>query len=1201
MKKKSFYKIVIVLLVFVSLILTTYNPLTNIELKADCSAVNGVTLNENSNKRFSDDNPRNMHTIISFSNSFESTSSFIKSPTPLELITYSDKVSIKAINSPSEGTEYFRGASITVEGVLRSAAPNDYWDGETVEIYYNLTKDEFEIDPDLYRSSEHFLGTAITNSQGEFSFTISTSLSSADITSKTGEITIFSWFDGNPEKNRGAGSAGSTTVIVYGIVKLTVTKDVTNPNLPYSFTTKVLFDNNTAVSLADSTNYNLNITWEDAGTHTNANYSFTSNMHTYTNTAPATIQSVYYRAYYDTTQLGLSYFFTNTEKNTLLYLTASDQTTENIYINAYYIIETGLTNDDVEIPLDSTITLFANVTNSTGLVDADYNITVRFYNGNTLYNTTVVKTNSTGAIELFHIVSKDNIADITITNAFYIEFDADTDEFGGSTINPDSLGSTLSVFINQSIIVLNNPDVFYTEGLGITYNIYLVDQYGRNASSADVQVVFPGLATRTLTTGANGVTRTSTIPTYVDKTQNKTISISVLEKDGGTYIYYVGNGGTVTNETIFNMYYELTLTLKGPYDLDITDGEDVSYFNNTFNNYFQTGEYNLTVIDEFGRNPVGAPFSINFEGELISGFVTSDVNVISLTINATELLDLNAPADLSLSASAGAASNVYTIEQTISIYGPDLTAPTITSELLNPNPLTTTVPIYEVEIRVWASDEGTGIRSIVVFYTILDENRISVLSDSINLNLQAAGYYNGSLPSNQTYAKGYLQYYIVATDYAGHGLDESGNRQADGSFWYDPDYGLDTTFYNASNPNEYRIGDYAPPDPQQVANIVQSTDPKNPYVNITVYLNDTTRYTGVENVTLYISRLKQGEITWENLTEVLMTHIPGTNQYFYTLNGTYNYEYQWYYEAFDKAIPNPNVYRSQIYNYSAIDSTPPSVSQITLSSDDDPLFYNSTFIISANIVDSLNDVIVVLLLFEYWNSSSVIFEGEFIMYYQGNDIYAYSISLLTYQNMTTGYGGYSIQYTIYAEDTFGNNNTSSLRSQSVSYPTPPRQDPLGETEGNINVIVWLGISGVVLIIAVLFLWFNRHSISVFTQKQLLQMKIKDYLQAILDDIRRDGAEGKYKRGLLKTWGVLEGIGREYYNIARTRYQTTWEYVKLLGRRSDLDTQLLNVVRIYFEKARYGIEDISEDDFNAGLRALLKIVEQIETGEIKIET
>jgi len=1130
----------------------------------------------------------------------------------------SDNPSIKlSVISPSEGTELYRGQSITVYGQLRSAAPNDYWDGETVEIYYNLTEEQFKVDPDYYRGSDYYVTSVVTDSEGYFTATITTSTSTADFRSKMGNITIFTWFDGNPTLGRGSGSPGSSYVFIYGQLKFDVSYSVTNPGQPYSFTTRIRFDNGT-LAPTSGTSYNLNITWlTDGLTDTAANYSFdASNVHTYSGTAPVTVQTVRYEAYYDSTQLSLNFFVAEgdtTYSKTLLHKVITAETSEQVVVDAYYVTGTGLTADPIEIPLDSYISVYANVTNSSGLVGAGYSVTIKFYHGTTNYNTTVVATNSSGAIEVIHYVDHTNINDITINNAFRITFTADPAEFGGADVTSDSLNSILAANVTTIGIAISDTAVFYTSGLSIDYLVYIQDEFGRNVSSAQFQVTFPGLALTTKATGSGGtVTLSSIIPNYdaIDQTPTKTITVTAQDSVGTTFKYYV-LGAPVQDTDTFNMYYDLTLTLKGPYDADITDGETVSFFNNTYYSIFQTGDYyNLTVVDEWSRNPVGAPFSITLGGQTVSGTVSAVNNFIELNpdFDPTTGLNLSEPGTFQLTASAGEGNYIGSISHSITIYGPDNIAPTIISEVLSPNPFLTIShsPYFDVNFNISASDVGTGIRSVIIWYKVLESDNSTLKRDwaSIILIDQGGGIWSGTISTTTDDSLCYIHYYIVVQDYAGYGLYENGTRQSVAQ--YNESFGWETFLYNSSNPKSYQVGDYEAPVQEAVPTEIESPDPTNPYLNITVYVNDSLIYTDISSVLIFINRTEEGgatEINWVNGAE--MTNIPGTNAWFYQLDAEYNYHYTWYYVAYDNALPTPNSYKSQSWSYEAIDDTPPTMFSISVNPSSG-LTWNSSLNFSLRVTDDKVGVGYVLLHLNYTYPNGSEFVSLQLNMTQVGTTSEYIANLSLSNYVLDVYGTYNLTYYFQAFDLLGNNASTNIVQLSVSNPAPPDQPPIGDPNNpsggsSIGGIVGGAVGGIIALIIILFLWFNRHSIKNYAQQQTLRRRLRDYLREILEDIKRDGAEGRYKEGVVKTWQVIEGIGREFFDTPRFKHQTTLEYSRILARRGKIDFSIMNTLSEYFEKARYSTEAITETDFNAAVHALMKVISQLETGEMEIET
>ncbi|GAG88120.1 unnamed protein product, partial [marine sediment metagenome] len=84
-------------------------------------------------------------------------------------------------------------------------------------------------------------------------------------------------------------------------------------------------------------------------------------------------------------------------------------------------------------------------------------------------------------------------------------------------------------------------------------------------------------------------------------------------------------------------------------------------------------------------------------------------------------------------------------------------------------------------------------------------------------------------------------------------------------------------------------------------------------------------FTDIAYVEIYVNRSVEGSETWEinYIDGASMTHIPGTNQWFYLLDTEYNYEYSWFYIACDNADPDSNQFKSQPRTLSAVDSDAP--------------------------------------------------------------------------------------------------------------------------------------------------------------------------------------------------------------------------------------------------------------------------------------
>jgi len=384
---------------------------------------------------------------------------------------------------------------------------------------------------------------------------------------------------------------------------------------------------------------------------------------------------------------------------------------------------------------------------------------------------------------------------------------------------------------------------------------------------------------------------------------------------------------------------------------------------------------------------------------------------------------------------------------------------------------------------------------------------------------------------------------------------------------------------------------------EQVPTVIISPDPLDPYINITVFTNDSLVFSGMFAVGIVVNITNTVTQVMETVNGViLLTNNPGTNEWEGQLSMDYNYNYSWYYAAVDDASPIRNTYYSYgdygFLTASATDDTGPTIANLDVSYNGSIAEPDSLLNFTATVTDLLVDVDNVTLTILY-NAETY----EFEMVKRGTtDTYEYILDLSDYP--LDEYGNFSLIYTVEAYDTVGNTQSQALSL--TIYNVAPVSPPGGIT-GNIGGIVGGIVGGIIGLIAVLFLWFNRHTLQTYAKKQTFRRRLRDYLREIIEDIKKDGLEGRYKEGLLKTWAVVEGIGREFFDLPRYRSQTPKEFSRLLALKGKIERELLYTLLEYFEKARYGYEEITESDFNSGVRALLKIVDKIEVGEMKIES
>ncbi|MHA1482404.1 MAG: DUF4129 domain-containing protein, partial [Candidatus Heimdallarchaeaceae archaeon] len=778
------------------------------------------------------------------------------------------------------------------------------------------------------------------------------------------------------------------------------------------------------------------------------------------------------------------------------------------------------------------------------------------------------------------------------------------DEFVGSTLTHDSLEGQLAVNITRIDLDLDDAIRYYTTGNSIGYDVALYDEYGNPAQSSSFQLNFPDSIVQpySVSTGSRHID--TVIPDYsTNETQTKTITVTALDVSGADYRYA---GAGVLNNSVFNTYFALILILTDPSGANILDSTTSTVFNSTFWGALDAiSNYTLTVTDQWLRLPEKVNIFITLTNggdvETSNLLITSTKNWVDFTaLNFLSILqDTHAYPGLSLVASGGDYAPATSITHTINIYGPDNNIPTVTGEVVTPDPYDPGIhdPYFNIQFDIYVTDVGTGIRSVEFFFEYLEPIGNTSVGGWQSFALWHVGgdQYRGILNATVAESKYFVLYYIKVTDFAGHGLDEFGDKQTVIALYYDANFGWEGLLYSQSSPNEFQLGDFVEPFEEQVPTIIPSGNPTNPYINITVFINDSIVWSGMENVTLHVN--SHNLVTLVNQTDyivALMTNIPSTNEWFYQLTLQYNFQYEWYYIAYDTALPASNPLSGQMQTVQAVDSDAPAISNVAVAGNVSYITPETVLEFSATVTDILTSVSEVILHITY---NEV--DYNITMTRVGiTDVFEASFDLSEIE--LPDYGNFDLEYYIEAVDAVENSRSTTPVNLVVINANPTTPPPGGIT-GGIGGIIGGVIGGIVAVVAILFLWFNRHSLQTYAKKQTFRRRLHDYLKEIIEDIKRDGLEGRYQEGLLKTWTVVEGIGREFFDLPRYKSQTPWEFSRLLSEKGKIEREIMYTLLSYFEKARYGHEEITENDFNSGLRALLKIVDKIEVGEMKIES
>lgn len=1116
-------------------------------------------------------------------------------------------IGVKQDFYPSEPEDkYVRGTTITVEGRLWGGIEGREWNDETVYLYYNVTKSQYLANQAFYfGNGQYEVGSDLTDSGGLFSIDLVTSTLSSSPFSKVGDINILTWFNGSSVE-RLAGTPGAKNITFFGQMDIQHVAVVTNPSSPYSFTTRIVFDNFTTVQTS-GTSYYLNLDWSGIAYDHSATHVFTAlNNHVYSAIAPGPAEdTVVYLSTYDITQLGINYFVQNGtnpmdgEDYFINPPSSSYSTEETLLVDAYFDFTGTYLKGPQEIQMGSTVDFYANLSSSAGLVSGyDIDVYIR-YGASTTYS----HSNTTdGSGEITFSIYFDPTTYTDITRGISIIFRFYDSDFYPARFTNDTLTTILAVDIGSVTLTLDDNSIFYTTSMSLGFNVEIRDVNNNLAIASRFQLLFPGIGTEEIITATGSEDVTKIVPSYIIQNDFETIVITAMFEDGGTYKYYAP--GSPSDSDSFNIYHSLTLTL---YHLNgtVVSTPSTNEWNTTFWNSFSISSeyYRLTAVDQSGRNPIGAEISITFAGSTANQIVTAGVNYVDWTY--TNLLAASFESYEAylgdLVATGGAMPSPPTITLTVNVFGPDNNAPTIDDIIFSPDPylLVPHDPYYNISLTVVASDVGSGVQNVTLIYGIWDPiGETYVYATFFAMTNVGPNTYQDQITTWSIYNQYEVRIAIYVYDYSGYGVAAGGGLQTNPAEWYDTSIAHRTDLAYPVLPS-YSIGDVYGPVEESSPDFDTSTDPTNPYVDITVYMNDSIVYTGMSEVKIRVDRRNTITDVTESyyISNVSMTNIPGTNQYTYTLDMEYNYEYWVYYIGVDTApIPNdsPLGFYGPVY-VSAIDTTPPDI--IPFSPIYNGTIANPNTIITFNvtITDTQTNVDSVVLSFDITMGDTTYYDNYTVALTRvgTSDVFTVQVDLSDFNFPRSG--TYALLYSVTATDSVGNSDSVS-NSLGV----------LNESSGglgipNLGAIIGGVAGGLVVILAGLFLWFNRHTIQTYAKKQTFKRRLRDYLREIIEDIKKDGLEGRYKDGLLKSWSVLEGIGREFYDLPRYRSQTPTEFGRLLAYRGKIESELINTLLFYFEKARYGFEEITEKDFNAGVRALLKLVDKIEVGEMKIES
>ena len=167
--------------------------------------------------------------------------------------------------------------------------------------------------------------------------------------------------------------------------------------------------------------------------------------------------------------------------------------------------------------------------------------------------------------------------------------------------------------------------------------------------------------------------------------------------------------------------------------------------------------------------------------------------------------------------------------------------------------------------------------------------------------------------------------------------------------------------------------------------------------------------------------------------------------------------------------------------------------------------------------------------------------------------------------------------TIISTDAEGNVHTTTLTSGQVIGETT---DEEGDSSNALIIII-----GFVGGLSLLILYYQRHNIKEVLARRARAKRVQGTLRELTDEIKRLGAEGKYKRAILLTWEALERVSREIIQAPRSYNQTAREFASYLSTVTIVDRETLLTLSASYETAKYGRDPPTHDDWDDAVKAL----------------
>ncbi|OLS18940.1 MAG: hypothetical protein HeimC2_43610 [Candidatus Heimdallarchaeota archaeon LC_2] len=140
-----------------------------------------------------------------------------------------------------------------------------------------------------------------------------------------------------------------------------------------------------------------------------------------------------------------------------------------------------------------------------------------------------------------------------------------------------------------------------------------------------------------------------------------------------------------------------------------------------------------------------------------------------------------------------------------------------------------------------------------------------------------------------------------------------------------------------------------------------------------------------------------------------------------------------------------------------------------------------------------------------------------------------------------------------------------------------------EEEDSGNALLIILVFSVLLF--ALTIYYQRHNIKEYFERSARKRKAKSTLSELIDEIKRLGAEERYKSAIKLVWEALERLSKEILQVPRSSTQTAREFASYLSTVTIVDRETLITISNAFESAKYGKDEPTYDDWDDAVKAL----------------